>query len=178
MTDKDSIEIIAREAYENVYYTHQGWLLEDHSHLFPEDLSVAVSDAAARAKYLLSPGARMATDQYEGFLARVFCNSFALHRHRDPHGRTRQPKAEVGSGVFPSIALINHSCRPNSEVQLTDEGFLRVVTREDVAAGNALTLSYLPLPIPPPPYGVAGRHRDLKNAFFFECDCGLEDEAG
>ena len=152
--------------------------LEDHSHLFPADLSVAVSDAAARAKYLLSPSARMGTDQYEGFLARVFCNSFALHRFRDPHGRTRQPKAEVGSGVFPSIALMNHSCGPNCEVELTDEGFLRVVTREDVAAGDALTLSYLPLPIPPPPYGVAGRHRDLKNAFFFECDCGLEDEAG
>ena len=37
VTDKDSIEIIAREAYENVYYTHQGWLLEDHSHLVMDD---------------------------------------------------------------------------------------------------------------------------------------------
>ena len=27
----------AREAYENVYYTHQGWLLEDHSHLVMDD---------------------------------------------------------------------------------------------------------------------------------------------
>lgn len=166
--------------------------LEDHSDSFPSDLLDSVSDAVARAKFLLAADARASSAEYEGYLARMFTNSFALQAYRDSHARTRQPKAEVGSGVFCSIALINHSCRPNSEVQLTEAGFLRVVTTRPLAEGEPITLSYLPLPIPrtigPPrgvtmrqvqqeeeePYGVEGRHRDLKAAFFFDCDCGCQ----
>ena len=60
-------------------------------------------------------------------------------------------------------------------MQLTVEGFLRVVTVVAVAEGEPLTLSYLPLPIALG--GLAQRHADLKAAFFFDCDCGLCDDA-
>jgi choice-of-anchor B domain-containing protein len=37
VTDKTNPEMLSRTAYENVYYTHQGWLAEDHAHLFMDD---------------------------------------------------------------------------------------------------------------------------------------------
>eukprot|EP01044_Picomonas_judraskeda_P004967 COSAG03_NODE_450_length_7830_cov_5.709352_4_plen_216_part_00 len=37
VTDKANPEQIARETYDNVYYTHQGWLNEDQTHLFMDD---------------------------------------------------------------------------------------------------------------------------------------------
>ena len=86
-----------------------------------------------------------------------------------------------------NVAVINHSCSPNVEVQLTSpDGFLRVVAVKPIAEDEPLTLSYLPLPIPDDcwggeggnsgkqSYGIAGRHQDLKEAFFFDCDCGCE----
>jgi hypothetical protein len=77
--------------------------LEDHSDSFPSDLLDSVSDAVARAKFLLAADARASSAEYEGYLARMFTNSFALQAYRDSHARTRQPKAEVGSGVFCSM---------------------------------------------------------------------------
>lgn len=144
--------------------------LEDNSHLFPAELSEAVSDAVATAKYLVDPSARASTAEYSGILARMFCNAFVLQQYRDPLRRTRQPKQEVGSGVFATAALINHSCVPNAEVRLTEDGFLDVFTLRPVADGETLTVSYLPLPVPEG--GVEARRKQLKEAFFFECDCG------
>jgi choice-of-anchor B domain-containing protein len=37
VTDKENIEQIARETYDDVYYTHQGWLFEDQTHLVLDD---------------------------------------------------------------------------------------------------------------------------------------------
>jgi hypothetical protein len=37
VTDKLNPVMVARETYEDVYYTHQGWLTDDHSHLFLDD---------------------------------------------------------------------------------------------------------------------------------------------
>ena len=159
--------------------------LEDNSAKFPPQLLEDLADAAARAKYLVAPAARASAAEYSSLLARMFCNAFALSATRDPMRRTRQPKCEIGSGLFASVvrraalatlfgvvhisftsafaflavpvfllpprcsnsfhecsiayscscrqALINHSCQPNAEVQLTDTGHLRVVTIVAVA---------------------------------------------
>ena len=144
--------------------------LEDNSHLFPTELNEAISDAVATAKYLINPVARASTAEYSTILARMFCNAFTLQQYRDPLRRTRQPKQEVGSGVFATAALINHSCVPNAEVRLTEEGFLDVVALKTVVDSETLTVSYLPLPLPDG--GAAARRKELKAAFFFDCDCG------
>ena len=148
--------------------------LEDNSHLFPTELNEAIADVVATAKYLVDPVARASTAEYSGILARMFCNAFALQQYRDPLCRTRQPKQEVGSGVFATAALINHSCAPNAEVQLTKDGFLDVVALRSVADGETLTVSYLPLPLP----DGGLRRKELKAAFFFDCDCGCSSTGG
>ena len=148
--------------------------LEDNSHLFPEELNDAIADAVATAKYLIDPAARASTTEYSGILARMFCNAFALQQYRDPLRRTRQPKQEVGSGVFATAALINHSCVPNAEVRLTDDGFLEVLALSPIVDGETLTVSYLPLPLPDG--NAATRRKELKAAFFFDCDCGCASD--
>ena len=150
--------------------------LEDNSHLFPTELNEAISEAAATAKYLVDPAARASTADYSGILARMFCNAFTLQQYRDPLRRTRQPKQEVGSGVFATAALINHSCRPNAEVRLSEDGFLDVVALRAVADGDTLSVSYLPLPLPGG--GIEARRKELKAAFFFDCDCGCGSGIG
>eukprot|EP01052_Picozoa_sp_SAG31_P014169 SAG31_NODE_871_length_11335_cov_4.910822_10_plen_205_part_00 len=37
VTDKENPVMLSRVTYDNVYYTHQGWLTEDQSHLFLDD---------------------------------------------------------------------------------------------------------------------------------------------
>eukprot|EP00756_Hemistasia_phaeocysticola_P033690 Hpha_TRINITY_DN16477_c0_g1::TRINITY_DN16477_c0_g1_i4::g.159888::m.159888 len=37
MSDKDNVEMLSRVPYRNNYYTHQGWLTEDQSHLLLND---------------------------------------------------------------------------------------------------------------------------------------------
>eukprot|EP01065_Artemidia_motanka_P049452 TRINITY_DN81_c0_g1_i3.p1 TRINITY_DN81_c0_g1~~TRINITY_DN81_c0_g1_i3.p1 ORF type:complete len:623 (+),score=236.24 TRINITY_DN81_c0_g1_i3:89-1870(+) len=37
VSDKDAVEMLSRVPYRNNYYTHQGWLTEDHSHLLLDD---------------------------------------------------------------------------------------------------------------------------------------------
>lgn len=37
VSDKDDIKMLSRVPYRNNYYTHQGWLTEDHSHLLLDD---------------------------------------------------------------------------------------------------------------------------------------------
>ena len=147
--------------------------LEDNSLRFPVELHEALEAEVQRAKYLLAPIARGPSGEAAGFLSRMFCNAFGLSALRDPLGRTRQAKREVGCGLFASAALINHSCVPNSEVQLTKRGFLQIVTLRHIEVGEPLTISYLPLPISPGRDAVEDRREALKDAFFFDCDCEL-----
>jgi hypothetical protein len=37
MADHNNPEMLSRVTYDNVYYTHQGWLTEDQTHLFLDD---------------------------------------------------------------------------------------------------------------------------------------------
>lgn len=75
------------------------------------------------------------------------------------------PNSEVG-GVFPLIARINHSCRPNAQ-HVWNEKLKReqVHAIRDLAAGDELTLSY----------SAGGpskvRKQALKDHFGFDCAC-------
>ena len=37
ISDKENMKILSRVSYDNAYYTHQGWLTEDQSHLLLDD---------------------------------------------------------------------------------------------------------------------------------------------
>ena len=58
VTDKENPIMVARETYEDVYYTHQGWLTEDHSHLFLDDEIDELSGPSQVTSLPHSTGAR------------------------------------------------------------------------------------------------------------------------
>jgi len=71
----------------------------------------------------------------------------------------------IGTGIYPSIALLNHSCAPNAcAVQNMNKVELRALT--DVAAGEELLISYVD-----PISTSLERRQELKEKYNFSCKC-------
>lgn len=75
-------------------------------------------------------------------------------------------------GLYYRVALINHSCAPNSVINITDEKKIKIVAVVDIKKGEEVTLNYLP-----PSNGSAEPLRKFKRLptlesdFQFRCDC-------
>eukprot|EP00911_Craspedida_sp_UC1_P002383 UC1_evm1s1782 len=72
----------------------------------------------------------------------------------------------VAFGLFPAVAMFNHSCAPNCAVVTHPDGRLEVRTLVCVAAGMELTVSYVDLLLP-----GAQRRAELKASKEFDCHC-------
>eukprot|EP00873_Tetraselmis_striata_P007127 jgi/Tetstr1/427391/TSEL_017555.t1 len=57
--------------------------------------------------------------------------------------------ATIGMGLYPSAALLNHSCAPNCRLDFGDDGCLTVSATEDVGPGTELTITYIDTPFQP-----------------------------
>lgn len=69
-------------------------------------------------------------------------------------------------GLFPKMARINHSCRPNSGNYWSEESGVRVIyAAQNIAAGEEITVSYIPLL-------KSTKNRQARLAQYgFTCDC-------
>ena len=77
------------------------------------------------------------------------------------------PESDIG-GIFPLVARINHSCRPNAQHAWNDKQQKMLVHAvRDIAAGDEFTLSY----IAGGPSNV--RKSNIKTYFGFDCACEL-----
>ncbi|XP_032881237.1 N-lysine methyltransferase SMYD2 isoform X2 [Amblyraja radiata] len=88
--------------------------------------------------------------------AKVNCNGFTIEDEELSH---------LGSAIFPSVALMNHSCCPN--VIVTYKGTVaevRAVKRID--PGEEIFTSYIDLLYP-----TEDRQDRLRDSYFFTCDC-------
>lgn len=72
-----------------------------------------------------------------------------------------------GAGLFMLLSTMNHSCVSTVEAVFNDSSTVTLRTTREVAAGEPLTLAYVPMHWP-----VAQRRERLKH-WFFECDCWL-----
>ncbi|KAF2729933.1 SET domain-containing protein [Polyplosphaeria fusca] len=71
-------------------------------------------------------------------------------------------------GLFPSIARINHDCVPNAFIMFSPSGLsVGLKAYRDIAAGEEITVSYLPLGMT-----HSARQAALKG-WGFECSCSL-----
>ncbi|KAJ3412292.1 hypothetical protein HDV05_001003 [Chytridiales sp. JEL 0842] len=70
---------------------------------------------------------------------RINSNSHSL---TDPTSNTPTP---VGVGMFPLVAMLNHSCRPNCVYVASEYGEMHVRTLRDVEEGEELCVSYVDL---------------------------------
>lgn len=73
----------------------------------------------------------------------------------------------IGSAVFPTVSLMNHSCVPNTEIFYKGcTAFVK--TMQPLAAGQEITISYGPV------YKKMSRAERLDTTtsqYYFRCDC-------
>ncbi|XP_048392247.1 N-lysine methyltransferase SMYD2-A isoform X1 [Stegostoma tigrinum] len=88
--------------------------------------------------------------------AKVNCNGFTIEDEELSH---------LGSAIFPSVALMNHSCCPN--VIVTYKGTTAEVRAvKEISAGEEIFTSYIDLLYP-----TEDRQDRLQDSYFFICDC-------
>lgn len=73
----------------------------------------------------------------------------------------------VGSGIYPMLALMNHSCYPNTRIHF-DKSTVVVTTTEHVKAGDELFHNYGPNVLHQP---RRQRQELLSHQYGFKCDC-------
>ena len=90
---------------------------------------------------------------------RVNENSHAL-------GSVDNPDAVRTIGMFPTVSLLNHSCRPNCEWSIMMNGQCQVRTVEFVPSGDEFTVAYIDTNLP-----RQVRQSILKDTKHFDCRC-------
>ncbi|KAJ3387790.1 hypothetical protein HDU80_000100 [Chytriomyces hyalinus] len=114
---------------------------DDFAQYLPEHLSIPASEIVTLA-------------------CRINSNSHAMV---DPTGNTNQ---EVGVGMFPMVAMLNHACAPNCSFVSTTHGRMIVRTLRDVEAGEELCVTYVDLCTP-----RSERRGKLLETKHFWCEC-------
>jgi hypothetical protein len=91
---------------------------------------------------------------------RINSNSHAVH---DPSGDVNAP---IGVGMFPLVAMLNHSCTPNAAFTTTKSGGMQVRAVKPIASGEEVCVSYVDLFAP-----KWERQGTLLSSKFFFCEC-------
>ena len=73
------------------------------------------------------------------------------------------------TGLLPNLAYANHSCSPNSQVEVQDDGSYRLVSIKCIARNEEVTICYLNLY--QEPMLVNERRRKLESQYLFTCMC-------
>lgn len=79
-----------------------------------------------------------------------------------------QPGRAFASGLYPHLALFNHSCEPNCGIVYPPAAAMaiKLVALRPIGVGEELTIGYVD------PY-APGRREALRKNFFFSCACTL-----
>uniref|UniRef100_A0A3P8S1F4 [histone H3]-lysine(4) N-trimethyltransferase n=1 Tax=Amphiprion percula TaxID=161767 RepID=A0A3P8S1F4_AMPPE len=148
--------------------SEQLYTLDEHeSHLtsMPEQKKQGLSQLASMLELYLHEEVPDLTQESKvppscrealGLVAKVVCNCFTI---------TDGELQESGVGLYPSLSLLNHDCRPNC--MMVFEGTkvqLRAV--QDISPGEELTISYIEsLSL------TEDRQRQLEDQYHFTCHC-------
>ena len=98
----------------------------------------------------------------EALVAMVMICRVNVHTVLDPC-----TQEAVGIGLYPSGAMLNHSCVPNCDYLPAHDGRMRFVTIREVAEGEELTVQYGDNLTSP----TKERRADLAADYFFRCLC-------
>ncbi|KAJ3187906.1 hypothetical protein HDU85_006299 [Gaertneriomyces sp. JEL0708] len=89
-------------------------------------------------------------------ICRYSCNAMAI---------SDESLANIAGGIFPTLSLINHSCRPNAAIVFSGStAVLRSI--RPIAPGEEILQSYTEISEP-----QHVRQKELSEAYFFKCDC-------
>ena len=150
---------------------------DDGGHVLMDAKRAQVDTIAAQARFVTPAALRAGLGAWTALAGRLQCNTFSVTEDAKPAkatmaaAATTDPHAQgetVGVGLYPSAALLNHSCEPNCAVRfdLADGALLEARTTKPVAAGDELTIAYIDLRL-----RREARRAKLLREYAFECTC-------
>merc|ERR1711892_468547 len=71
-----------------------------------------------------------------------------------------------GTAVFPTYAMMNHSCMCNTKTVINDDHSIQVIAQADIEAGQEITNQYMKADKP-----TIYRRHFLRQKWFFDCCC-------
>ncbi|CAM9587566.1 unnamed protein product, partial [Phaeothamnion confervicola] len=137
---------------------HNLLTLVHHADEVEPSWTAAVAAAAERVLPLLPSWARCGVPDAVALAARVNANAHGLLLSDGSN-------ASLGCGMFPLVAMLNHSCSPNCAFVFCPAR-MEVRVLRPVAAGEELTVAYIDLL-----QSTADRQRELLQSRHFECRC-------
>merc|ERR1719296_21367 len=124
-------------------------------------------EGGTNAVRLLAP--RAPFEVVHRVLCQMTCNSMTLAPEAQVRAATSSGRSgcwkDFGVGLFPSGAILNHSCAPSC-LWFVRGGVLVVETVRPVAKGEELTIQYLPVT-----GNLTERRRRIREGFGFHCVC-------
>ena len=142
------------------------------------DLDVSSSDIDKVCTMILKRTSRLSKDQIKILVQHVFsslpCNVQGIRCITEKDGNFSDER--IGSGLYLSLALMNHSCSPNTRIYFENSDVV-VITTTKVEEGEELFHNYGPNVLHFP---KNERQEILARQYQFVCDCtacsGSEDE--
>uniref|UniRef100_A0AAY4BFL2 [histone H3]-lysine(4) N-trimethyltransferase n=1 Tax=Denticeps clupeoides TaxID=299321 RepID=A0AAY4BFL2_9TELE len=159
----DSVRLAARIIFTLVSSQDLYSIMQHESHL--EDMSKEKTEGLAQLASILQLCVAEEARDWSllppgldpiGLIARVTCNCFTIS-----DGELQ----EIGVGLYPSMSLLNHNCRPNC-VMLFEGKTIYLRAIRDIQAQEELTISYTDALFP-----RAERCRRLQEQYHFLCVC-------
>jgi hypothetical protein len=136
-------------------------LLSHHksfSSSFTQSIEVASTDFVNMFKG--GPLESIQVEELVKLACRINSNSHAVH---DP---SREVNATIGVGMFPLVAMLNHSCTPNAVFVSAEGGTMHVRAIKPIQEGEEVCVSYVDLFAP-----KWDRQGTLLSSKFFWCEC-------
>eukprot|EP00918_Siedleckia_nematoides_P050098 GHVU01109647.1.p1 GENE.GHVU01109647.1~~GHVU01109647.1.p1 ORF type:complete len:726 (+),score=102.33 GHVU01109647.1:94-2178(+) len=107
------------------------------------------------------------SEAYLKLLQIVQSNSFGVMQLDNSEKFDSDTTTAIGRALYPTLALVNHSCDPNSEVNFFGKEVIIRPSR-NIKKGQEITVSYGPLFFKDP---KSERREMLKKNYQFDCQC-------
>ncbi|KAG0555743.1 hypothetical protein KC19_11G000800 [Ceratodon purpureus] len=120
-----------------------------------EDLLVMYAQMARIVQQMVSPD-EVNVKEVTQTICRFACNA---------HTICDEEVRPLGTGFYPVISIINHSCLPNAVLHF-DGNRAAVRAVDDIHEGTEITISYVELAA-----STTTRRKALKDQYYFDCNC-------
>lgn len=149
--------------------------LVDNLKNFPPEMLVSLSLSSLFLANLLvgtKADAKLETDLAALILRRslqIHCNAVGIQHHEDEMYSLTEPNIRIiGMGLYPSVALMNHSCDKRTYTIFEGSSSLCIKSSIDIKSGDEITLCYGPFFRR---MSCKDRQDYTRKNYFFECDC-------
>ena len=129
-------------------------------------LSKAIRARFLAAEGACSPSRQRIQRQLLHVLMVGYTNTFTVYRQLEPAGLGSTPCKVVGSGLYPAVSLLNHSCLPNTTRHFDGTKMVMRAIRA-LVPGEELTTTYGTNP----KYQLTYQRREALHTWRFVCGC-------